>query len=99
MDAHVSADGGVSRRHILHILAALGFSGVAGERLAAQAAPAVSAEVLRDAATLLSGAFDDGRLAVAGAAVQRNLEQLKVVRDLDLPDGLEPAVIFQPRRS
>lgn len=99
MDAHGSAEGGVSRRDILQILAALGFSGALGDRLAAQAAPAVPAEVLRDAATLLSGAFDDARLAVAGAAVQRNLEQLKVVRDLDLPDGLEPPVVFRPRRT
>jgi hypothetical protein len=36
---------------------------------------------------------------VARTAVQRNLEQFQAVRDLELPDSLEPPVIFQARRS
>jgi hypothetical protein len=31
--------------------------------------------------------------------VQRNLDQLQVVRALDLPDHLEPAVVFHARRT
>jgi hypothetical protein len=89
----------VSRRHILHILAALGFTGAAAEALAAGAAPTVSPAALQGAASLLSGAFDERRLQVAHAAVQRNLDQLQVVRDLALADGLEPAVVFQVRRT
>jgi hypothetical protein len=90
---------GVSRRHILQILSALGFSGAVAESLAAQAAPVVSAGAIGSAATLLSGTFDEPRLAVARTALQRNLEQFQAVRELDLPDGLEPPVIFRPRRS
>ena len=90
---------GVSRRHILQILGALGFTGVLAESLAAQAAPVVSAGAIGGAATLLSGTFDEPRLAVARTALQRNLEQFQVVRDLELPDSLEPPVIFQARRS
>jgi hypothetical protein len=89
----------VSRRQILQILAALGFTGTLAESLAAQASPAVSAGAINGAATLLSGAFDERRLEVARAALQRNLEQFQVVRELELPDGLEPAVVFQVRRS
>ena len=99
MDTSASAGVGIRRRDILQILAALGFSGPLAETLAAQAAPVVSADALKGAATLLSGTFDDARLAVAHKALQRNLDQLQVVRDLDLPDGLEPGVIFQARRS
>ena len=90
---------GVSRRHILQILGALGFTGALAESLAAQAAPVVSAGAIGGAATLLSGTFDEPRLAVARTALQRNLEQFQVVRDLELPDSLEPPVIFQARRS
>jgi hypothetical protein len=89
----------VSRRDILQILAALGFSGVAADHLAAAAAPVVSPETLRSAASLLAGGFDEARLDVAQAAVQRNLDQLQVVRDLELPDAIEPAVQFRARRS
>jgi hypothetical protein len=90
---------GVSRRHILQILGALGFSGALAESLAAQAAPVVSAGAVSSAAALLAGTFDEPRLAVARTALQRNLEQFQAVRELDLPDSLEPPVIFLPRRS
>jgi hypothetical protein len=43
----------VSRRHVLHTLAALGFTGPAGAALAARAAPVVSDEALRGAAALI----------------------------------------------
>lgn len=86
------------RRHVLQILTALGFSGALATDLAAQAAPAVSATVLQQAATLLGGQFDAARLDVAGRAVQRNLDHLQVVRDLELDDAVEPPTIFRPRR-
>lgn len=99
MRAPGSTSGGFDRRDILGILTALGFSGALADRLAAQAAPTVSADQLRSAASLLSGAFDESRLAVARAAVERNLAQLRVVHDLDVPDSVEPPVVFQVRRS
>jgi hypothetical protein len=88
----------VSRRHVLQILSALGITGVTADALATRAAPTVSPASLRAAAALLGGSFDEGRLTVAEAAVQRNLDQLQVVRELDLPDHLEPAVVFHARR-
>jgi hypothetical protein len=98
MDA-ASQTPAVTRRDILQILAALGFTGAAADRLAAASAPTVSPEMLRGAASMLAGGFDDDRLRVAQAAVQRNLEQLQVVRELELPDAVEPAVQFRVRRS
>jgi hypothetical protein len=89
----------VSRRHVLQILSALGITGVAADALAARAAPTVSPASLRAAADLLGGTFDEGRLTVAEAAVQRNLDQLQAVRELELPDYLEPAVVFHARRT
>jgi hypothetical protein len=98
MDDGKPAPHHVSRRHILQILTALGFTGAAAEQLAASAAPTVTHAALRGAADLLSGRFDESRLRVAQAAVQRNLDQLRSVRDLDLPDRVEPATVFQVRR-
>ena len=46
----------------------------------------------------LSGPFDQQRLAVARTALQRNLDQFQVVRDLEIPADVEPHTIFVPRR-
>jgi hypothetical protein len=88
----------IDRRAVLHILAALGVGGAAASDLAAQARPVVAGTILRQAAALLDGAFDDVRLGVAERAVQRNLEHAAVVRELVLDDAIEPATIFTPRR-
>ena len=83
---------------MLQILTALGVSAPLAADLAAQSAPVVSEDALRAAATLLSGGFDQKRLAVARTALQRNLDQFQVVRDLEIPDEVEPPTIFVPRR-
>ena len=94
----IEPDHAIDRRAVLQILAALGFGAAAAVDLAAQARPAVSAATLREAATLLAGSFDAARMAVAERAVQRNLEQIQVVRDLVLDDAIEPAPVFAPLR-
>jgi hypothetical protein len=87
----------VERRHVLQILTALGFGGAVAADLAAQAMPAVNAATLQSAASLLAGGFDATRLEIAGRAVQRNLDQLQVVRELELDDAVEPATVFRAR--
>ncbi len=88
----------VSRRDVLHILTALGFSGAIAADLAAQATPQVTDAALRSAASLLSGSFDEKRFEVSRAAVQRNLDQTQSVRDLEIPDAVEPGLVFLVRR-
>jgi uncharacterized protein (DUF1501 family) len=88
----------LSRRDVLQILAALGITGSLAAEAAAQAAPRVSDEALRSAASLLAGGFDEKRLDVARTALQRNLDQFQVVRDLDIADAVEPPTIFVARR-
>ena len=69
----------MDRRHVLQILAALGFSGAAAADLAAQATPAViSAPRSRAPRRCWPADFDAARLDVAGRAVQRNLDQMQV---------------------
>lgn len=88
----------VTRRDVLQILTALGLSAPLAAEIAAQSAPVVSGEALRSAATLLGGHFDQKRLAVARAALQRNLDQFQAVRDLEIPDAVEPPTIFVVKR-
>lgn len=95
---HSHSNTQVSRRDVLQILTALGFSGVVAADLAAQATPQVTGAALRSAASLLSGSFDEQRLEVSRVAVQRNLDQTQVVRDLEIPDAVEPGLVFLVRR-
>ena len=87
-----------SRRALLQLLAAAGITGPAALRLAGQARGQLSVETLKAAETLLDQSFDDERLKVIRAALQRNLDQFQLVRDLDIDDAIEPAPVFDPAR-
>ena len=89
----------VSRRDVLQILTALGIAAPLAAELAAQSAPVVSEEAVRNAATLLAGGFDQKRLAVARTALQRNLDQFQVVRDLEIPDDVDLLDVARTPRS
>ncbi|MFN8059005.1 MAG: hypothetical protein U0Q12_07550 [Vicinamibacterales bacterium] len=87
----------VSRRRALGLLAA---TGVAGPVLADAAQKGrTSVAVLKQAQTLLDSTLDDGRLAVVTSALQSNLGQFQVVRDLQVDDLVEPAPMFHARRK
>jgi len=93
-----------TRRHILHALAAIGVTGplalhLTEQALAAQSARTViSIDNIKNAAAIRGENFNDDRLRVIHAALQRNLDQFQIVRDLDIDDLVEPAPIFNPLR-
>ena len=87
-----------SRRALLQLLASADVTGPAALRLAGQARSQVSVDTLKAAQSLLDQGFDDERLKVVRAALQRNLDQFQLVRDLDIDDAIEPAPIFDPAR-
>jgi hypothetical protein len=58
----------------------------------------ISSESLRQASAILGETFTADRLTVIQAALQRNLEQFQIVRDLVIDDSVEPAPVFDPRR-
>ena len=88
----------LSRRRLLRVLAAAGITGPAAIDLLAQARSSVSVENLRQAAAILGERFGDDRLAVIRTALQRNLDQFQIVRDLEIDDLVEPAPAFDARR-
>ncbi|MGE0815837.1 MAG: AtzG-like protein [Vicinamibacterales bacterium] len=99
MDAtHASPDSvDLSRRRLLQALAAAGVTGPLAARLAAQSGPRVTAETLRQAAALVGHELPPDRLAIVERALQRNLDQFQIVRDLVIDDLVEPAPVFLAR--
>ena len=87
-----------TRRNVLKALAAIGITGPLATDLAAQTRTLVSIENLRNAASLRGENFSEDRLRVIQAALQRNLDQFQLVRDLDIDDLVEPAPVFLPTR-
>lgn len=87
----------VTRRQLLQVLAAMGITGPAALQVVAQAKKKVSPETLKTAAALIDQDFSDERLQVISPALQRNLDQFQIVRDLEIDDSVEPAPIFMAR--
>jgi hypothetical protein len=88
----------ISRRRLLRVLAAAGITGPAAINLIAQARKPISTDVLRNASAVLGEDFTDERLKVIETALQRNLDQFQIVRDLEIDDAIEPALMFNARR-
>jgi hypothetical protein len=87
----------LSRRRLLQVLTAVGVAGPLALELVAQSRGRTSAEALRQAAAMLGEEFSPDRLAVIEKALQRNLDQFQVVRDLVIDDLVEPAPVFMAR--
>jgi hypothetical protein len=88
---------GVSRRRALQVLAAFGVAGPASADLLAQTRKPISVDILRRASAVVGDEFSDERLKVIEAALQRNLDQFQIVRDLEIDDRVEPAPVFNAR--
>jgi len=65
--------------------------------LVAQSRKKLSPEILKSANALVDQDFNDERIQVISAALQRNLDQFQIVRDLEIDDLVEPAPIFMAR--
>lgn len=93
-DALRTTSGKPTRRRLLQALAAAGITGPLALELVAQSPARISQDTLRRAAAVLGEEFSPERLTVIEKALQRNLDQFQVVRDLVIDDRVEPAPIF-----
>jgi hypothetical protein len=89
----------LTRRRMLQGLAAIGITGPLALELVAQSRDRISVDTLRRAAAILGEEFSAERLAVIEQALQRNLDQFQVVRDLVIDDRVEPAPIFVAKKA
>jgi hypothetical protein len=88
----------LSRRHMLRLLAALGITGPAAVQLSAQQARRpISPEALKAASAIIEHDLAEDRLEVAAEALERDLDQFRPVRELEIDDLVEPSTIFVPR--
>jgi len=85
----------VSRRVAIRTLAFLGASASLASRLIAQVRQQITPEALGQATAILDQEFTDERLEVIAPALQWNLHQFQLVRDLELDDLVEPAPTFR----
>ena len=86
-----------TRRQIVQMLGALG---IAQSPIATPAAaqPALSARDLKGSLAIQGRDLDEPEAEVVRQALQRNLEQFRAVRALDIADAVPPALIFRPRQ-
>jgi hypothetical protein len=89
----------MNRRQLLRALAAIGITGPLALDLIAQSRTQISTEILRNAAAIRGEAFTEERLKTIERALQRNLDQFQIVRDLEIDDLVEPAPMFSPRMA
>ncbi len=83
---------------MFQLLAALGITGRAAIELVAQSkTKQISPEILKTANALIDQDFNDERIKIVATALQRNLDQFQIVRDLEIDDLIEPAPIFSAR--
>lgn len=87
----------LGRRHLLQALLATGVAAPLAADIAAQSKGRVTVEALRQTSAMLGEELSADRLAIVERALQRNLDQFQVVRDLVLDDLVEPAPMFMAR--
>ena len=85
---------------MLQLLATVGITGQAATAIIAQAQSKgvpLTPELLKSANAVIDLPLADDRLRVAAVALQRNLDQFQLVRDLDIDDSIEPSPIFHSK--
>jgi hypothetical protein len=88
----------LSRRRMLRLLAAMGITGPAALEIVAQIrSKQLSPDILKTANSIVDQTFSEDRFPIIATALQRNLDQFQIVRDLDIDDSVEPAPIFNAR--
>ena len=87
----------LTRRQMMQLLGALGITGPAALELAAQSRKSISPEIVKTAMALIDQDFDDEQVKIITTALQRRLDEMQLLRDLELDDMLAPATVFMAK--
>jgi hypothetical protein len=88
-----SVQNALSRRQTLQLIA-LGVSGSVATELLARETAKVTPKLLETTSVMVDTDFSNKQLAVFARALQVNMDQFAIVRDLEIDDLIEPAPIF-----
>ena len=91
----------ISRRKFAQIISTAGVTGAAlMEKMLAEAQDfgSISRESVRSFLDLSGMKVQDDQIAGLQAALERTLDGIKRIRDRNVPQSLEPAVMFRVRR-
>jgi len=89
------APSALTRRDALKALAALGVTAPLAACESGSPPPATAQEVLAAASSLTGTPLDAERIRAVEPALTRNLEQFRIVRELDIDDSIEPVNPFR----
>ena len=87
----------LTRRQMMQLMTVLGLTGPAALELNAQARKTISPEIVKTAMTLIGQDFDDERIKIITTALQRRLDEMQLLRDLELDDMIGPATVFMAK--
>lgn len=88
-----STQSAFSRRQTLQLIA-LGISGATATELLARETVKISPKLLQTTAAMVDANFSSKQLAGFAPALQANMDQFAIVRDLEIDDLIEPALHF-----
>lgn len=86
--------GGITRRRALELLGLAGLAVPVGGSILAQERPLITAEALAEADVVLGEEISAERLEVIAPALQANMDQFRLVRELEIDDLVEPPTLF-----
>jgi hypothetical protein len=87
----------LTRRQMIKLLGAFGITGAAALQLAAQSRKTISPDIVKTAMAIIDQDFDDEQVSIITTALQRRLDEMQLLRDLELDEMLAPATIFMAK--
>ena len=89
----------LTRRQVVRVLTASAVTGSMAAGVLQQPLAGITSESLRQAAKVFGHDFNEERLQELTPVMDKDLGKLQAVRDLEIAESVEPAIIFRARRS
>ncbi|UCD25056.1 MAG: twin-arginine translocation signal domain-containing protein, partial [Gemmatimonadota bacterium] len=97
-DSKSRSSSAMDRREFMAFCSLVGIGGGAGSMLwsKAQEEGAITKEMLAAAETVAGLEFDDAERELMLEGLNRNLRRYEQIRELDIPNAVHPALLFDP---
>ena len=87
----------LTRRQVVRVLTASAVTGSMAAGVLQQPLAGITSESLRQAAKVFGHDFNEKRLQELTPVMDKDLGKLQAVRDLEIAESVEPAIIFRGR--